>query len=248
MSSDTVKKDEPESKRPRIEAPSDNNHAGGGDVVDDIVKLDAEAAAAVFEKLEEVQKSLDAINEKASEEVLQVEQKYNKQRRPLFAKRGEYSEQLPQFWMTALMNHSTFAEIVTEEEEECLRSLTKLEVEDAEDIKSGCKVSFYFGPNRFFENNVVTKEFHTVDYEATCETTDIKWKIDRSKAVKSDKVTFFQWLGGNTADHMDILDVIREDIYPNPVHYFAATEGAAEEPSSESSTEEDEELADDSDE
>jgi hypothetical protein len=33
MSSDTVKKDEPESKRPRIEAPSDNNHAGGGDVV-----------------------------------------------------------------------------------------------------------------------------------------------------------------------------------------------------------------------
>uniref|UniRef100_A0A914PGT0 Uncharacterized protein n=1 Tax=Panagrolaimus davidi TaxID=227884 RepID=A0A914PGT0_9BILA len=152
--------------------------------------------------------------------------------------------------MTALMNHSAFADIVTEEEEECLRSLTKLEVEDAEDIKSGCKVSFHFGPNRFFENTVITKDFHTVDYEATCESNEIKWKIDRSKIPKSDKITFFSWLEGNTTDHMDILDVIREDIWPNPIHYFAATEGEALEASSESSTEEDEnELdADDSDE
>ena len=250
MSSDTVKKEEPEAKRPRIEAPSSNNTPAAGDAVpEEVAKLDAEAAAAMFEKLEEVQKNLDIINEKASEEVLQVEQKYNKQRRPLFAKRGEISVQLPQFWMTALMNHSAFADIVTEEEEECLRSLTRLEVEDAEDIKSGCKVSFHFSPNRFFENTVITKDFHTVDYEATCESNEIKWKIDRSKSPKSDKITFFGWLEGNTTDHMDILDVIREDIWPNPIHYFAATEGAAEEASSESSTEEDEELdADDSDE
>ena len=121
------------------------------------------------------------------------------------------------------MNHSSFAEIVTEEEEECLRSLTKLEVEDAEDIKSGCKVSFHFNPNRFFENSVIVKEFHTVDYEASCETTEIKWKIERPKVAQGNKFTFFGWLQGNTTDHMDILDVIREDIWPNPVHYFAVS-------------------------
>lgn len=122
------------------------------------------------------------------------------------------------------MNHAAFAEIVTEEEEECLRHLTKLEVEDADDIKSGSKISFYFAPNRFFENTVISKDFHTTDYEATCETTEIKWKIDRPRNGKKDgKLTFFSWLEDNGTDRMDIVDTIREDIWPNPIHYFAVS-------------------------
>lgn len=47
-----------------------------------------------------------------------------------------------------------------EDEEDALRFLNKLEVEEFEDIKSGYRINFYFDENPYFENNVLTKEFH----------------------------------------------------------------------------------------
>jgi len=35
-----------------------------------------------------------------------------------------------------------------------------LEVEEFEDIKSGYRINFYFDENPYFENDVLTKEFH----------------------------------------------------------------------------------------
>lgn len=45
-------------------------------------------------------------------------------------------------------------------EEDCLHYLTKLEVEEAEDITSGYRIDFHFDENPYFENTVLTKEFH----------------------------------------------------------------------------------------
>jgi len=47
-----------------------------------------------------------------------------------------------------------------EDEEDALRFLNKLEVEEFEDIKSGYRINFYFDENPYFENDVLTKEFH----------------------------------------------------------------------------------------
>lgn len=41
-----------------------------------------------------------------------------------------------------------------------MRFLNKLEVEEFEDIKSGYRINFYFDENPYFENDVLTKEFH----------------------------------------------------------------------------------------
>lgn len=46
-----------------------------------------------------------------------------------------------------------------EEEEECLHFLSKMEVEEMEDIKSGYRILFHFDENPFFGNKVLTKEF-----------------------------------------------------------------------------------------
>lgn len=58
------------------------------------------------------------------------------------------------------VNNKKIAEILEEEEEDALRYLNKLEVEEFEDIKSGYRINFYFDENPYFENSVLTKEFH----------------------------------------------------------------------------------------
>lgn len=57
------------------------------------------------------------------------------------------------------MNHPDLSLLLDDSEEECLHHLTKLEVEEFEDIKSGYWIKFYFEENPYFENSVLTKEF-----------------------------------------------------------------------------------------
>lgn len=45
------------------------------------------------------------LNEQASEEILKVEQKYNKLRQPYFQKRSELIAKIPNFWVTTFVNH-----------------------------------------------------------------------------------------------------------------------------------------------
>lgn len=49
--------------------------------------------------------SLFRLNEQASEEILKVEQKYNKLRQPFFQKRSELIAKIPNFWVTTFVNH-----------------------------------------------------------------------------------------------------------------------------------------------
>ena len=58
------------------------------------------------------------------------------------------------------VNNKKIADILEEEEEDALRYLNKLEVEEFEDIKSGYRINFHFEENPYFENDVLTKEFH----------------------------------------------------------------------------------------
>lgn len=46
------------------------------------------------------------VNEEASEKVLEVEQKYNEIRRPVYVKRNEIIKAIPDFWLTAVSDLS----------------------------------------------------------------------------------------------------------------------------------------------
>lgn len=72
--------------------------AGDGDESRD---YDAETQKAL-EEIDACQNEIDALNEKASEEILKVEQKYNKLRKPFFEKRNELIRKIPNFWVTAV--------------------------------------------------------------------------------------------------------------------------------------------------
>lgn len=58
------------------------------------------------------------------------------------------------------MNHPDLNALLDDTEEDCLHHLTRLEVEEFEDIKSGYWIKFYFEENPYFENSVITKEYH----------------------------------------------------------------------------------------
>lgn len=57
-----------------------------------------------LEEIDTCQNEIDSLNEKASEEILKVEQKFNKLRKPFFEKRNDLIRKIPNFWVTAVSN------------------------------------------------------------------------------------------------------------------------------------------------
>ncbi|XP_013779974.1 protein SET-like [Limulus polyphemus] len=191
-----------------------------------------------LEDIDACQNEIDVLNEKASEEILKVEQKYNKLRKPFFEKRNDLIKKIPKFWATAFVNHPQISAILDEEEEDCLSFMCKLEVEEFEDIKSGYRIKFFFDENPYFENNVIVKEFQLGSSgDPSSHSTTIKWKVgmdltkkqkERQAQMKNSRKrgleqpkTFFSWFsdhGDASAD--DIAEVIKDDMFPNPLQYF----------------------------
>uniref|UniRef100_A0A3Q2HHA9 SET nuclear proto-onco n=1 Tax=Equus caballus TaxID=9796 RepID=A0A3Q2HHA9_HORSE len=130
-----------------------------------------------IEHIDEVQNEIDRLNEQASEEILKVEQKYNKLRQPFFQKRSELIAKIPNFWVTTFVNHPQVSALLGEEDEEALHYLTRVEVTEFEDIKSGYRIDFYFDENPYFENKILSKEFHLNESgDPSSKSTEIKWK------------------------------------------------------------------------
>ncbi|MEJ1274546.1 hypothetical protein NN561_005432 [Cricetulus griseus] len=71
-----------------------------------------------IEHIGEVQNEIERLNEQASEEILKVEQKYNKLHQPFFHKRSELIAKIPNFWVTTFVNHPQVSALLGEEDEE----------------------------------------------------------------------------------------------------------------------------------
>ncbi|XP_055698815.1 protein SET [Phlebotomus papatasi] len=194
-----------------------------------------EEESEALEHIDACQNEIDALNEKASEEILKVEQKYNKLRKPLFEKRNQIIKRIPSFWVTAIVNHPQISSILEEEEEECLHYLEKLVVEEFDDIKSGYRLKFFFEKNPFFENELITKEFCLGSSDGpTSTSTTITWREGRDllKALQFKPAgnrrkrnlefkSFFDWFTDNSDPINDeIAELIKDDLWPNPLQYY----------------------------
>lgn len=56
----------------------------------------------IIAKIDQVQNHIDTLNEEASEEILKVERKYNRMRRPHFEERTRLIQKIPHFWLTVV--------------------------------------------------------------------------------------------------------------------------------------------------
>ncbi|MFS7899183.1 putative nucleosome assembly protein (NAP) [Helianthus anomalus] len=230
-------------------------------------QIDGELVLTI-EKLQEIQDELEKINEKASDEVLEVEQKYNEVRKPVYDKRSDIIKSIPDFWLTAFLSHPVLSDLLNEEDQKIFKHLTSIEVEDFKDMKSGYSISFNFSPNTYFEDTKLTKTFTFLDEGTTKITsTPIKWKEGMSvpNGVAHEKNgnkrpheedSFFGWFSETQQKeemeeiHDEVAEIIKEDLWTNPLTYFnndadeEEFEGDEEENGSEDDDEEDEQEED----
>ena len=77
-----------------------------------------------IEHIDKVQNEIDRLNEQASEEILKVEQKYNKLCQPFFQKRSKLTVKVPNLGVTTYVKHPQVSALLGEEEEEVLHYLS----------------------------------------------------------------------------------------------------------------------------
>ncbi|XP_042502647.1 NAP1-related protein 2-like [Macadamia integrifolia] len=199
--------------------------------------IDGELVLSI-EKLQEIQDELEKVNEEASDKVLEVEQKYNEIRRPVYEKRNEIIRSIPDFWLTAFLSHPALGDLLSEDDQKIFKYLSSLEVEDFKDVKSGYSITFNFNPNPHFEDTKLTKTFTFFDEGTTKITgTTIKWKegMDVANGSNHEKKgskrplaeeSFFSWFSETQQKdisegiHDEVAEIIKEDLWPNPLKYF----------------------------
>ncbi|KAK6920846.1 Nucleosome assembly protein (NAP) [Dillenia turbinata] len=201
-------------------------------------QIDGEFLKAL-ESLQEVQEELEKINEEASDEILKIEQKYNEVRKPVYDKRNEIIKSIPDFWLTAILSHPALIDFLTEEDQKIFKYLDSLEVEDFKDVESGYSITFHFKPNPYFEDTKLTRTYTYLEEEGTAKViaTSIKWKegmgipngVNHEKKGSkrsSYQESFFEWfsnteLKNDIAEiHDEVAEIIKEDLWPNPLTYF----------------------------
>lgn len=90
----------PNKKAKELEDPG----SGEGDAQDFIRNIEIQKT---LEEIDGCQNQIDGLNEKASDEILEVEKKYNKLRKPYFQKRNDIIKRIPNFWVTAVSFRQT---------------------------------------------------------------------------------------------------------------------------------------------
>lgn len=113
--------------------------------------------------------------------------------------------------------------------------MSKLEVDELEDIKSGYRIHFHFDENPYFENKTLSKEFCLgASAGPSSNSTPILWRegkdllkqlqfkqqTNRRKRHLEYK-TFFDWFVDNSDPVNDeIAELLKDDLWPNPLQYY----------------------------
>nr|XP_033508396.1 NAP1-related protein 2-like [Nicotiana tomentosiformis] len=185
--------------------------------------FDGKQLVPCIEKLQDIQDKLEKINEEARDEVLKIAQKLSQIRKPVYEKRNHIIKSIPDFWLTAFLRHPILSELVsTEEDHKIFEFLCSIEVEDTEDFKSGYTITFYFSPNPFFENTMLSKTYTFLEdgrpRKVTAST--VQWK-EGNGVVPHAEEGFFRWFSSEVDQkYNEVAAIIKDELWPNPLNYF----------------------------
>ncbi|KAJ5693340.1 Nucleosome assembly protein (NAP) [Penicillium macrosclerotiorum] len=74
---------------------------------------------------------------------------------------GEPMNGIPEFWLSAMKNQLSLAEMITDRDEEALKHLTDIRMEYLD--RPGFRLIFEFSPNEFFSNKTISKTYYYKD-------------------------------------------------------------------------------------
>ncbi|KAF7717862.1 Nucleosome assembly family protein [Penicillium ucsense] len=97
---------------------------------------------------------------------------------------------IPEFWLSAMKNQISLAEMITERDEEALKSLTDIRMEYLD--RPGFRLIFEFAENEFFTNKTITKTYYYKDENGYggdfiydhAEGSKIDWKDDKDLTMR----------------------------------------------------------------
>ncbi|KAM7471830.1 hypothetical protein LguiA_010013 [Lonicera macranthoides] len=153
----------------------------------DVLETLAPTVRKRVEVLREIQSEHDELEAKFFEERAALEAKYHKLYEPMYTKRYEIvngivevdgvkgesttdqeedkakdDKGVPDFWVTAMKTNEILAEEISERDEEALKYLKDIKWCRIDNPK-GFKLEFFFDPNPFFKNSVLTKTYHMIE-------------------------------------------------------------------------------------
>ncbi|XP_038410941.1 testis-specific Y-encoded-like protein 1 isoform X1 [Canis lupus familiaris] len=182
--------------------------------------------------LEAIQLELDTVNAQADRAFQQLEHKFGRMRRHYLERRNYIIQNIPGFWVTAFRNHPQLAPMIRGQDAEMLRYVTNLEVKELRHPRTGCKFKFFFRRNPYFRNKLIVKEYEVrASGRVVSLSTPIVWRrghepqsfIRRSQDVVCN---FFTWFSDHSVPESDkIAEIIKEDLWPNPLQYYLLREG-----------------------
>lgn len=114
--------------------------------------------------------------------------KDNEDYTPLAKDNAPSATGIPEFWLTALRNHVGLNELITDRDAAALKHLLDIRIAYVDTAgKPGFKLIFVFGPNEFFENDLLEKTYlsqEEVGYSGDfvydrAIGTEIKWKEEK---------------------------------------------------------------------
>ncbi|XP_016075599.1 PREDICTED: testis-specific Y-encoded protein 1-like [Miniopterus natalensis] len=185
------------------------------------------AVPPALEALQALQFQLSAESARASRAYIQVKRRTAQRRKPILERRRAIIQCIPNFWAKAIGNHPQISAIISEQDEDMLNYLIKLEVKELGHPKYLCKLMFFFRSNPYFLNEVIMKQYHVglAGYRASS-STPVHWFWDYERGAPSRRqdttsINFFNWLAEhNLPGSGKIAEIIIEDLWPNPVQHY----------------------------
>ncbi|NWW70783.1 TSYL2 protein, partial [Climacteris rufus] len=174
-----------------------------------------EGPARYLAALEAVQLELEAVEEEAARAFRRLRARFCLRRRPHLQRRNRLIQHIPGFWVTAFLNHPQLSAMISDRDEDALSYMTSLQV-------PGVGVGGELGG-------------HLVSHS-----TPIRWwqgQDPRSRPHKGPPAprSFFAWFGDHSFPAGDrVAEIIKEELWPNPLQFYLLGEGAEGPPDSES--------------
>merc|ERR1719457_269515 len=200
--------------------------------------------------IQQDQDEIDILNNQANQEILQVNRKWNAKKQPAYQKRNDKIAKIPGFWALVFSSHSELKKVFTYEDLKALENMSKLEIQEDsdEDGVSRMKMKFIFNPNPYFVNAVIEKIYLYPDPQSelppSCTCTKINWRPDKN-LVEKYPTSFFSWFcDQQDASADDVSEIIKDEIWNNPLQFYnkqnpSDTENDAEDSEEESDDDDD---------